>query len=74
MPKMPAGQVSKRPALAKTSPSLQQAAGLVRQRIKVPAYALLRIFSNACNVAASHLISPLPIAGQSLGSSLSFDF
>jgi hypothetical protein len=36
--------------------------------ISDPAYALLRIFSNACNVAASHLTSLLPIAGQSLAS------
>jgi hypothetical protein len=42
--------------------------------INDPSYALLRIFSNACNVAASLQTSPLPIAGQPLASSLSYDF
>jgi len=44
------------------------------QPISDPVYALMRIISNACNVAAIRLTSLLPIAGQSLASSFSCDF
>jgi len=44
------------------------------QSISDPVYALMRIFSNACIATRIHLTSLLPIAGQSLASSLSRDF